>query len=330
MKIPFLKNITFASENEGIRLNKRVVTFLFCLLVSIFFWVMMSLSKEYAIELDFPVTYINFPSDKVIASPLIETIDIEIKSSGFNLLIYKVTRKKEPLFIDIKDARSLSKKNNYYLLTNSRIDKITSQFSSDIKVIKIYPDTIYINFNKKVTKTVPVKANLNIEFDKQYQQSDSITLNPATIDISGAADLIEKIKYVETKPVKLKNVNDSLSLELHILKTPELKLIDFSRSTVQALVNITKFTEASIELPIVVENLPPGYALKLFPDKVSIKYNVAFQNYEKINAVQFHAAVDYLKIERGSNKLKVQLLKYPSQISAVRLNPEKVEYIIKK
>lgn len=330
MKIPFLKKISNTSENEGIRLNRRVVTFLFCLLISTFFWVMMSLSKEYTIDINFPVTYINKPADKVIANNLSETINIEIKSSGFNLLIYKLKQKKETVLIDLKDSKPLSIKNHYYLLTNSRIDKITSQFNTEIKVIKIYPDTIFLNFNKKITKTVPVKANLNIEFDKLYQQSDSIQLNPAFIQISGAADLIDKIKYVETEPLNLKNINDSLSLKLNILKTPELKLIDLSQLTVQAKVNITKYTEASIELPIEVENLPKGYGLKLFPDKVSIKYNVAFQNYEKINALQFRAVVDYLKIESGSNKLKIQLQKYPSEIRAVKMNPEKVEYIIRK
>ncbi len=289
----------------------------------------MSLSKEYTIELSVPVNYINLPTDKVIANNLSETIEIEIKSSGFNLLIYKLKQNKEVVSIDIKNLKPLTIKNHYYLLTNSKIDKITAQFD-DIKVIKIYPDTIFLNFNKKVTKTVPVKANLKIDFDKLYQQSDSIKLSPAFIEISGAADLIDKIKYLETEPMYLKNITDSLSLKLNILKTPELKLIDLSQLTVQATINVTKYTEAIIELPIGVENLPTGYGLKLFPDKVSVKYNVAFQNYEKINPLQFRAVVNYLKIEPGSNKLKIQLLKFPPEVRAIKMNPEKVEYIIRK
>jgi YbbR domain-containing protein len=329
MKIPFFKNSSNTPEKEGIRLNRRVVTFLFCLLVSAFFWLTMSLSKDYTITLNFPVSYINLPSDKVISNNLPETINIDVKSNGFNLLIYKLKRKKETVLIDVKDSKSLRIKNHNYLLTNSRIDKVTSQFD-DIKVVKIYPDTIFLNFSKKITKTVPVKANLKLDFDKLYQQTDSVKLTPAFIKISGSADLIDKIKYVETEPVYLKNITDSLSLKINILNTPALKLIDLSQSSVQATVNVTKFTEATIELPIEVENLPSGYVLKLFPDKVSIKYNVAFENYEKINALQFRVVVDYLKIEPGSNKLKVQLMKYPSEIRSVKMNPEKVEYIIRK
>lgn len=291
---------------------------------------MMSLSKEYTIEINFPVKYTNLPADKVIANNLAESFDIEIKSSGFNLLMYKLKKKRETLLIDIKDSKPLPAKNHYYLLTSLIIDKITSQFSNELEVVKIRPDTIFLNFNKKITKAVPVKVNLKIDFDKPNQLSDTIKLSPAFINISGAADLVDKINFVETVPLNLKNIDDSLSLKLNILKTPDLKLIELSQLTVQAKINVTKYTEVSIEVPIEIENLPKSYGLKLFPDKVSIKYNVAFQNYEKINALQFRPAVDYLKIEPGSNKLKIQLLKFPPEVSSVKMYPEKIEYIIRK
>jgi YbbR domain-containing protein len=326
MKIPFFNS----NSKTGIRLNRRLVTFLFCVMISTLFWLLLELSKEYTIELKFPVSYINSPADKVIANPLPATIDIEITSRGFNLLIYKLKHTKEAVLIDLKDAKAMSEKNQYYLSTNSRIDKLTSQFSNDTKVLKVYPDTIFLNFNKKITKRVPVKANLKLAFDNNFQQTDSIKLIPDSIRISGAADVVDKINYVTTEPMQLKSVHDSLSLKLSILKSNNLKFVDVLQPTVQAIVNVAKYTEGSIELPIEIENLPLNYSLKIFPDKVVVKYQVAFQNYEKIESIQFRAVVDYAKIERGSTKLKVQLLKYPAEVRSVRIHPEKVEYIIRK
>ena len=327
----FKQDISSSSEKRisAIHLNKRVVIFLFCLIVSSFFWLMLALSKEYTIEIYFPVQYINLPPDKVIANNLSETIDIELKSNGFNLLFYKLKEKKETVLIDFKDAKRMPPKNNYFLLTNLRIDKIKNQFSENFKILKIYPDTIFLNFNKKISKRVPVIANLTFTLDKQYQQCDSIRLNPAFVIISGAADNIDKINHLVTETVNLKDVSDSISLKLAILKTPTLNLVELSQLSVQANVNISKFTEGNMELPIEIENLPKGYSLKLFPDKVSIKYNVAFENFEKINAMQFNASVNYLKIEPTSNKLKILLLKYPTDVRAIKINPEKVEYILR-
>ncbi len=330
MKFTLLKKINSSTKKENIHLNRRVITFLICVLISVFFWLMMSLSKEYNISVSFPVKYVNIPEDKVLSNQLPPFIDIDIKASGFNLLIYKFKQHRETILIDINDSKSLSYKNHYYLFTGSRIDKITAQFNNQIKILKISPDTIFLNFNKKVSKTVPVKANLHVNFDNHYQQTDSIQLTPSSITISGAADVINKINQVETVPVNLRNITKTISLDLAILKTPELKLVDLSQSKVHAIVNVEKYTEASVELLIEVENLPAGYSLKIFPDKVSVKYNVAFDDYEKINALQFSAVVDYAKIEQGNNKLKIQLIKYPSEIRSIKLSTEKVEYIIRK
>lgn len=315
---------------KKIRLNRRWVSFLFCVLISAFFWMMMTLSKEYGVVFNFPVKYINPPTDKVIANHLPVAIDIEIRAKGFSILAYKIRHRQETVLIDIKNLKPLYDKNHYYLLTNSRLDKITAQFDNDIKIQKIYPDTIFFNFNKKLTRKVPVKANLTVEFDKHYQQSDSVKLFPAQIAVSGAADLVNKVKYVQTAPMRLKNVTDSAVVKLDILKTPDLKLLDISQTIVEAKVTAAKYTEGSMELPVEIENLPRGYNLKIFPDKVTVKYNVAFQNYEKITASQFRVVVDYDKIEEGSTRLKVHLLKFPSEVRAIKLNPEKVEYIIRK
>lgn len=315
---------------EVIKLNRKVITFLICVLASCFFWLMMTLSKQYTIIINFPVRYINFPVDKVVANQLPENIDIEIESNGFNLMLYKIRKRNDEILMDVKDAKPLPAKNHFYLCSNSRMDKITSQFNSEINIVRLFPDTVFLNFNKKVTKRVPVKANLKLTFQNQFQQKDSVLLTPNFIEVSGAADVIQKINEVETVPMEFNNVNKPLSFKLDIFKTNELKFVQLSQNAIHGVVNVTKFTEASILIPIEVDNIPIGYSLKTFPDKITVKYNVAFENYEKMNASLFRAAVDYKKIEPGINKLKVQLVKFPAEIKAVKINPERVEYIIKK
>ncbi|MCW3071325.1 MAG: hypothetical protein JWO44_1215 [Bacteroidetes bacterium] len=329
MRSPFIKNIESGGGKEKIRLNKRVATFLCCIFISVLFWLLMTLSKEYSITVVYPVNYVNAPKDKVIANTLPSFINIEIRSKGFFLLAYKF---KDPqiVYIDLNESRPMGPRNHYYLLTNSQIGKLTEQFSSRIKLQGVVPDTILLNFNKKITKRVPVRANLTLSMNSRYQQSDSVQLVPGFVEISGAADVIGKIDHVETVPVTLKDIDKPQSVTLFIANDTASGDIELSVTKVKALVNVKKFTEASIDLPIEAINLPPGYSLKSFPDKVNVKYNVAFDNYEKINAQQFRAIIDYRKAEPGSNKLRIVLEKFPADIRSIKLNPEKAEYIIKK
>jgi YbbR domain-containing protein len=321
---------TSDNQRKGIHLNRRVITFLICLLISVFFWSLMTLAKEYTITVRFPVNYVNLPTDKVISNDLPETVDIEIKAKGFNLLAYKFSQRHETVDIDINDARPLNNKNVYYLLSNSRTDKITAQFSNDIHVMNISPDTMFINFNKKVSKLVPVKYHLSLLFNKQYNLTDSISIQPQYITVAAEAEVINKIDFVETQSMTLKNISNSTTIKLPIIKIPEFKHVEFSTMSVKATINVTKYTETSLDLPVEIENLPPAYSFKAFPDKVGVRFNVAFKNYDKIAPSDFRAIVDFKKIDRESNKLKVQLVKQPAGIRNVKLVTEKVEYIISK
>ncbi len=319
-----------ANLKDAARSNRRVVTFIFCLLISVFVWLLMSLSREYTISVSFPVKYTNLPKDKLIVNQLPEIIDIDIRSTGFYLLGYKLKQHRETVTLDIKDAKPSAIKNNYYINCNSRLDKITSQFNEAIKVVHIKPDTVFINYNKKISKTVRVIPRLNIEFAELYQQSDSIQIEPRTIEVMGSKEALAKIEFVETAIYNLKNQSSPVLMDLRIDRTPAMKQVEFSQNTVKARINVTRFTEAQQELPVEVENLPNGLNLKTFPDKVFVKYQVAFDDYGKVNASDFRIAVDYSKIETGSNKLKLIVLKAPANVRLVKLSTEKVEYIIRK
>lgn len=316
------------TRRRPIHLNRRVMTFLICLCISVFFWLLMTLSKEYSMTVRFPVEYINMPVDKVISNALPEAIDIEIRAKGFDLLAYKFRKTHHTVDVDMKDARSMNYKNVYFLLSNSRIDKMRMQFSKEIHIVKINPDTIFINFNRKVSKKVPVKYNVSLFFNKQFNLTDSVTIQPQYVTISADKEAISKIDTVETQLVTIKDLSNSTTVKLPLVRSP--KHVELSHSFVNATINVTKYTEASLELPVEVENLPPGYSFKAFPDKVIVKFNVAFKNYEKMNAQSFRAVVDYNKIDKESSKLKVQLAKVPTGVRNVKLVTEKVEYIISK
>jgi YbbR domain-containing protein len=270
------------------------------------------------------------PQDKVIANKLPQHIDMEISARGFNLLIYKLRNNTSEINIDLSEAKPLSIKNHYYLLTNYRLDNVKTQISNSLRIERIIPDTIFLNYNKKVSKRVPIKANFKFEFDNQFQLVDSVSVFPKTVEISGAADIIDKITELETEQLILKGLNKPQTVDVKFLMSSNLELLEIKPSKVQLKINVQKYTEASIDLPIEVENLPAGYALRTFPDKVQVKYNVAFNDYDKINTTLFKAVIDYNKIDPASSHVKVVLAKFPGMVRALKINPEKVEYIIKK
>ena len=290
----------------------------------------MALSKDYTITAFLPVKYINIPTDKVIANKLPDKVEIEVRSSGFNIMLFKLTSSNESLLIDINKAKPLGVPNHYYLANNLRLDVMNEQFRDKMEILRVSPDSIVLNYNRKVTKRVPVKSNLKINFKEQYQLKDSIRLNPSFVNVSGAEDVVSKINYVMTEKKEILNVSKSAVVKSNIMLTPDLKLAELSPSSIEISLEGVKYTEGTVEIPLEIINPLSGVNLRTFPSRVTAKYNVTIDNFEKVNPSQFTAVVDCKEIQKESNKLKVQLIKFPSIVNSVKIFPEKVEYIIRK
>lgn len=331
MSAKLLKIVRKAPGSTGVRLNRKLVTFIACLVIATGFWFLSALSKDYAGQMSLPVIYTHIPTDKVVSNKLVDTVDVEVRTSGFRIVLYRLFRKAEPIRIDMRTVRSTRDEGYYYIATNTRLDRFSEQMGTGTRITKVIPDTIYFNFNKKVSKKVPVKLNASISFKEEFQQKDSITLDPAFVTISGAPSVLDKINFIVTEKVTLKNLDDNVSRKIRLEPGSYRNQLDLSVSHVRVEIPVAKFTEGSIELPVEVINLPPGYNIRTFPDKATVKYQVALSDFESIRPQMFTLIADYskMKAETGA-KLKLELVKSPANIRRARIIPDKVEFIIRK
>jgi YbbR domain-containing protein len=315
---------------EDIHLNQKVITFLICLAVSSFLWLIQSLSKNQTIRVFYPVEYHGLPDNKLITNELPKNIEIEINTNGIKYFVYKISTSNRTINIDVSKLKYSSLKNSYYFLTNSATENIASQFSNGIEVLKVHPDTIFFSFTKKISKSVPVSSETDIQFEEHYKAVNKLSLNPSHVTISGPKEQIEKIKLIHTEKLTASNVKQSINTKLQVLKPNDYPNIEITPNEVSANLKVDKFTEGSLELELEFRNLPRKQSIKTFPDKVTVKYTVAVENYNKIKPDAFKAVIDYDNYTKGSKKLKVELKKYPKEISNPKLFPDKVEFIIRK
>lgn len=314
------------------RLNKKLVTFIVCVVIATGFWFLSALSKDYSGQVNVPVIYTHLPKDKVVTNKLVDTLDVEIRTSGFKLILYRLYKDPDPIRIDMRTVRRTREEGYYFIATNARLERFSEQLDPGTRITKVVPDTIFVNFNKKMSKMVPVKLNAQIDFRKEYQLKDSIRLHPSTVKISGAPSVIEKIDYIPTETVTLRDVHKPISRRVKLDFSGERKQVEASVDAVRLEVPVAKFTEGSIELPVEVTGLPVGYSIRTFPDKVTVKYQVALSDFEAVknNPQMFKLVADYSKVKEGSTKLKVELVKAPAAVRHPKVIPDKVEYIIRK
>lgn len=312
-----------------VKLNKKVLVFLFCVLISTFFWFLSHLSKEYNAKLKVPVEYSGFPKNKVVSNNLPAEIELQVKATGFTLLMYRFRDKLDPVRVDGSYIQKYKKDDLFYFSTNSRTETWADELGERMKILKVSPDTLFFNFSSRSTRTVPVKANVSVKFEKEFNLKSNIVTVPSSVKISGAKDVIDKIKYVETEKLELKGVDKPVSRQLKII-IKQSKHIDLSHKTVTVNIPVSKFTEGRTDVPVQVINLPEGASIKTFPDKAEVKYRVPLEDFDKINPSAFKVIADYSKAKSENNYLKIELEAFPKNVQLPKLSPSKVEYIIRK
>ena len=294
---------------------------------------MIALTKNYTSEINYPVVYTNLPEDKVVVNELPEHLKLEVMSTGFKLIEFHLQFKKEPVIIDYQGdfSKRVSEDGSEMVInTSSLISMVNPQLDSDLEVIDIRPRILHLYFSEKIAKKIPVRPDFELSIARQHQLSDTITVQPDSVLISGPAALINTFNYIETEKLVLKNLHEDYS-QLVTLKPVQASDVTLDPNQVRVFINIEKFTEGQLEIPVEPINLNPEYTIRIIPDKIKVKYLVGMSKYENITPEMFRAVVDLKNIEKEpKNNLKVDVTKSPVFVQVVDLQPARVDYILRK
>ena len=314
-------------------LNKHWFVFAVSFLVALLFWVLISLTKYYSGSIQAEINYENLPPVKGLSSNLPHRLQIDLNTKGFDLLVYSLGLRSLKLDIDANEYLSglpASERKKGILSSDYMKVMLSNQLSPESKITKISPENIFLNFSNRSIKKVPVKLNFTISFDKQYGFSDSIRLLPDSVLISGPEGTIDNIDEIETVYKKFVNVSESVHANLALLMKKKDGLV-VSDKTISIDIPVEKYTEGSLEIPVEIINVKKGITVKTMPAKVNVTFRVSLKNYKKIDEDLFSAVADFSEIgQRPGSRLDVNLIKYPAFLKAVKMNPRKVDYIIRK
>lgn len=319
---------------KSIRLGREFYVFLVCLAISGFAWLLISLSQEYTTTIQFKATYLNKPADKVLLTNLPQQVDLRISGNGYTLLSQILGADEKEVEIDLSQYRSYGGKNpnSGFIATRSLVLKVARQFSSQLKVIDINPDTLYLVFSDLSERILPVKLRHNLGFKKQFQIDGEPTIQPEAVRVSGPAGYIDSMKVLPTIVFEKEEIEETFTMTLGFDEAFRNSRFTIEPSEVLVTVPVDEFTEGEVTIPFQLTNIPEGYTVKTFPDSVKVKYQVGLSKYNRVRAGDFRAVGELPPLSELeiSSKLKIELKDYPEMINVVSIQPERVEFFVRK
>lgn len=307
------------------RKNKRsVLTFLVFLAISTALWFLIKLSDNYSTQAIYTLQFEEVPADQWVSSPEL-AVKMSLNTNGFHTLRYKMVRDpKRIVIIPLDEVPYRQETGNTYSFSSQyvaeRVAKILGINTSDVVM---NDGKVYFNMDALKSKVVPIDFRSDIKTQRQFGVYGIPTLNPSTITVYGPQEVIDTVNSVRTNKVTKANVSRGFR------ETVGLDLlggrIQSNIKEVEVEVNVEKFTEKDVEVPIKVSG---NLKLRFFPETMKVKCLVAIKDYASIVPEDFSVAVDKQQLEALQPLLDVRLASWPQYIQVLSTSPDKVEYLI--
>ena len=165
-------------------------------------------------------------------------------------------------------------------------------------------------------------------------QLDSILCNgnctaKDSIAISGPTQHLDTLTEIKTELLELINVSENITTEVNLNISNDTS-ISYSQDNIKLRISVKEFTQKTLLVPVVVNNLPLDLSIKLVPENVTIRFDVPMDNYNKIIANNFIIICDFDKKNNQEDFMIPHLMKQPASIINLEIQENKIDYLIFK
>jgi YbbR domain-containing protein len=303
-------------------MRKNIFIYISSLIFAIILWMYINLNLVYNISVSIPLD-IKLSKVQAIASDLPNSVDVSIKGKGWDLLGV-ILSKNLKLNIDLTNYKKDTKIN-----IAQSVNELLS-LSSNVLILSVNPDIVEINFDNITSKMVKVKNLLNVVPKDGFIIIGNPKVTPDSVKISGAISVIGKIKFLPTEQISVLNVNSGFTKTVNIFDTLN-NIVKIEPKTVTVTYDIELSAEKNYEeINVLISNIPQDKEVLLIPPKLKIYLRGGVEQLAKINPEEIFAGIEFKQIENDSLGYVSPKISLPVDVTVIKYEPQKFQYIIKK
>lgn len=311
------------------RLNKiqrrKISIFVRCLIISFVAWLLIAVSNKYTVSIKAAIEYVNLPEKRAFHSLQSDTVRVDLRMSGWNVLTYRLNPAQSSIQVDLSTLASRN-----FIVFSNQLGFINRQFPSDKQAVRVAPDTLFFDFSTQTQRKVEIKVPTRIAFKKQYGIIGEAITSPQYVTVTGPADDIQNIEYLETDTVYGDQVSTDIRTVANINRQQRANITIYPTSA-EVSIPVGELTEKQIEVPIRVLNADKYTSIRIIPTKATVTTMVSLRDYAKWTSSDFEVVIDLQNWEKNQvRSLPVKLLKSPEFAEVIRIVPQNVDFFVRK
>lgn len=300
-------------------------SFLFFLFFAVVIWIFVQFSKQYNEVLEIPIKYTNVPPDKLLVGDYPRSLQLRMQENGFTVAWFSLF----PPTLTIDLARANVENGSLVYIIDENRPEIQSQLELSFEDNSFIKDALVINYEQKQEKMLPVISKVNVEYAAGYSAVEEFKISPDSIRVSGPNNILDTLSRLETLPLTLSKVKNDRTGTVY-LDTTSLPNVTFYQDRVEYSIDVEKFTEGKVQVPIELINVPKDLNVIIFPKETALFYQVNLKDFSKVTASDFRVVANFSNVRGEQDFLIPEVVQKPDFTSNIRINEKKIQFIIKK
>ena len=307
------------------RTSKEILIFIFFLILSGIFWLILTLNETYEREIKVTMQIKGIPKNVVLTSNETDTLRVVVRDKGWILMRYLYDKNRN---INIS-FRNYDRGNGYGIASASDVKRmINQQLEMSTTISSVKPDRVEFFYNNGERKRVPVRWAGRVIPEQLYFISH-VQYWPDSVDIYSSKEKLDSISTIYTEALNYVGFRDTLMVTCKTSHPKDVKVVP---DQVHIGFYTDVLTEESLDgIPIKAINMPAGKVLRTFPPKVKVHFVTGVSQFRTLRPEDFTVIADYQEIlQNPSDKCNIYLRVIPHGISKAVLDIKQVDYLIEE
>ena len=305
--------------------RRKLSIFSIFFLLATILWFLIKLSESHVTTLIYDVVYTSVPDDKLLLGKPQNTIAVEVRATGYDILRLGVFR--DEITLPVSKAREEDGK--FFFNPQFLERTVKEQINKSLTFESLLNDTIYLSLGKNMVKKVPVQHRLSLSFEKDFDLYGPLMIAPDSVTVKGPENILDTLRYVFTESVELTSVKNDFETSARLVIPDNEKAIDISVSEVRIRGKVERYSEKVVTVPVLVINKPEDISLRLFPEQVKVTCRGSLKDLKLVNPEDILVVCDFNDVG-DSGILIPRIQKYPPFLSTVVLQDRKVDFLIRR
>ncbi|MCK5519750.1 MAG: YbbR-like domain-containing protein [Candidatus Marinimicrobia bacterium] len=290
-------------------------------------WMMIVTNKDYTIIIDTPIEIYEPRPDKILKNEVPASAQVLFRGSGRDLMYSKYIVPPQ-LILDVSTISRYYQidLNEYFTKYPNRV--LYTRGSIEYLEI-VYPESVNVQIDEKLTKEIPVHINAEIQTRSGYIITKSPVASPEKIAVSGPRSTVRKLKVIESEAFNMSAVSQSIHRNISLIN-PDPGFLNFQFEEVAFNVKVESIGERIISnIPIVVVNAPKNLNINVIPPVISLTIVGGNDLIQNIKAEDIELHFDYASQWLPNTYYYAPEVGIPNLVMEWKaMSPAKVEVII--